>query len=1498
MDNKKIYTIQINGIKESVNAVDSLNKQLNELEQRIKNLENSRVNVKSSSGGGGSKSGLSEEEKLAKQIENIDAKRIAYSKEIYQNYLAAKDVLKETVNDQKQLASAERLQANSYSNTMNGLKEKLADLKTIHFTTDMSSDEFKQQTKDISAITEKLKELEKEYGVFSREVGNYKTATEGFDKIKVNIGGVIKEFDNLKQATKAIRDEMGTLEFNGKKDTEMYQQLEGELGKVTKAQLRLNSAMNDAKSSSKAMDDLLDTMESFGAMGQIGQGFSALFGFDNSEIEKSIQKLVALQNVMQGLEKIRKQLNTQEGIGKIFAKGNEQIDAANFTLKRLIVTMGGTGTAAKVAAVGVNLLTTAAKALASIGIVAIISAAAWAIQKVTEAVSDWVKGNADLVSSEKMLKATIESTNQTLEKELKLIEAKHSANLISSIQKQIQEENAYGKAIAQTNEELKNRLKYNTSGANSTFASYALGSKTQSDIYKDKGVTTLGGFTEAIKDSEELTKRYEALSEAVDKNTGLVYKNAKGIEIAHLSASDVKDELNHLDQMLGGNLVRSLLSFDTATEAGREGLKNFVNGIQNSDSKLYKSLLLRLPEVVSSEVGPLGDVLRAMLSQITNFVNLSNAELNKINFEGYVNSLLESADKSGKRMYDRQKKELKDRYNSLSKEEQKAQKANFEAANAALDKMQAERNKKISSNYKKEQKTVQDAEKELARLRIDAMKEGLNKTIKQLEEERRAKIAKIKLDGIMVEEMTLAVNKAIDKKIEDEKKKHTENIEKIYSDMWKNIQSQSVSNAQKELDLYKKIFDREEEFNKNGKRYVARNEGIGSYGIQGKEQLSIGTQKALGIESTKQSKLINDTKAYIDLMREASIAESEYTTKLFSLDETNAEDTELNKAIDKAMVKFKSLNTKLKETEKNLKNIYGEAFNDAKNQLLSEGYSSSLGTQIEQRIAFVDKEYTFLIEREKANRKLYDEAAIKAENESYKKISGETWNNYQKELNQADEFYKQKLELAKSYEESGNTAEAESIRREAEAEYEKTTKVQFQEYKKESELDEKIHQENLKKIDQDGTNARLAISANYYQEILQEMRDGQTAISELESKQPVINIFGFTNWKKTDANNQKLLDAYTKQADILIKKRKQLQEEFEKGLVDKDTYDAATRAFDNIANHIGQKMDETKEKMSIGNKIGTVIQEAQQYINEIGNGISTILNAVWDAQDAAYNKMIDALDKAIDVEKDKYDKMDALAEEHKNNMESIEDQIASAQGDAREHLLQRYNAEIEAQREALREKKKAEKEQEKLEKKKERMEEEQRKKEHERAVTQAIISAALATLNAYASKPFVPVGLIMGSMAAALGAAQVAIIKNQKYAEGGVLQGKSHAQGGIKVLDGTAEVEGGEYITNKVTTAKNVDLLEYINAKKRRVNLDDLIEFYGGNSSVKKNIQGVRTKFADGGQIPMLSNNIELNNGLAQAMQEYANRPTVVSVVDILNGTERVNNVKVLAGLA
>jgi DNA repair exonuclease SbcCD ATPase subunit len=231
------------------------------------------------------------------------------------------------VSEAQERAAAERLSSGNYGNTMKGLKQELSDIKKVMQTTDLGDDKFQEMTQRANELTNKLKELEQAYGQFGRNVGNYKSAFDDIKKITVQVGSTAREFNSVRDASRQLTQELKAMVIAGKENTEEYNELAEAVHNFEMASRRAESAVNDLKASSQGMDDILDTLESFGALGQITEGFSALFGFDNSEIERSIQKLVALQNVMQGIEKIRQQMNTGEGIGKIFQGGNQAIDS-------------------------------------------------------------------------------------------------------------------------------------------------------------------------------------------------------------------------------------------------------------------------------------------------------------------------------------------------------------------------------------------------------------------------------------------------------------------------------------------------------------------------------------------------------------------------------------------------------------------------------------------------------------------------------------------------------------------------------------------------------------------------------------------------------------------------------------------------------------------------------------------------------------------------------------------------------------------------------------------------------------------------------------------------------------------------------------------------------------------------------------------------------------------------------------------------------------------
>ena len=1421
-ENIKKYSIVINGLTESIDAVKSLNEQLKGLEERIKVLQDKAINIKtnvssvgattSTASKSASSSVISTENEIIKQQNEelrLRAKINAAMDESFKALDATKAQYKEIIADQKQVAAQERINADAYSHTMQGMKQQLADLKAAINTTVIDEpdglEKISEYTKKANELNEKLLEMEKSYGQFGRQVGNYSSAFDGLDKVRITIGDTVREFGSAREAIKTLNNELKTMALNGQQDTEAFKELR-------KTVMQLESAVNDAK---KPMDDLMDSMEGIMAIASAGQGISALFGIDDSEIQRSIQKLVALQNILQGIQTINKQMETGEGVGKWINSTSSGVDSLVTKLtgaeKRMGLFVGST----RGASIAINALSTALKGLAAIGIVAVISAIAWAAEKAYEAFSDWVKGNDKLIDSEKKLNVVLKATNDELERKLRLNQARAGANKISSTQKQIADEEALAEAIRKTNAEVEKRMKMNPN--NSTFAAYASGNKGNEDIFKDKGVTTLGGFTEEIKDAEELVKRYNALSEAVDKNTGLVYKNAKGFEIAHLTASDAKDEFNHLEQMLAGRLYNAMKQFDTTTEEGRKGLQDFVNQIIQSNDVMYKSALLRLPELVDNEKGSLGTALGAWLDLIRQFVSDSNAEMNKLDFEKYANSLIDAADETGKRLKDKQIAQLKDRYNALSEEEKRQQKPLFDSALAAIEKNFKKRSEKANAGYKKIEKDVREAENDLANLRIANMKEGLNKVLKQLEEERKQRLAKVEADGIMVAERQAEINILYDKKILEAKKKWAEETEKVYKDMWDNIYDYSLSIANKLLEAQEIGYENQKRFSEYARDNRWSN--MPDYGIQGVAQISEESKKILGIEGQENKELADVYRKRKELIEKYWKDREDFETKaVFEIWQQN------EKVIDESYQK------ELREREKSWK----------EQQTLQSNWYDKKRQEIEESA-----------KHEKWSQKELDLALLNVDKE-----------------------------------------------------YQKAATKLFEEYNEDKDAIDKRHKKRLKQNDADQVDATKKIYMEAFRQRIQELRDFQTAIANLENKQPVINAWGITNFKETNKNNRILLQSYEEQAKSIVKLKEELQKKLDEHQITFDDFQNANRELDSFADNVGQKMDEVKYKLSIAGQIEQFIQDIQMYVQAGLQGIQDVFNAVWDYQDYQFEKEQDELDKFNDELDKKLDEQEKIVEKHKSAIDEIEDELSTARGDRRQHLIDQLNAEMQAQRAAAAQEKKIQQQKEAAEKKQEQLEKKRREEEYKRNVIQAFISWHMAIANGLATQPFLPVGIAMGALATALGAVQYALVKSQKpYAkggqlDGGVAQGKRHRDGGIPVLGGRASIEGGEFITNRITTQNNVDVLDFINSRHKKLSLDDFINFYS-SGKLKKNISSMspRTAFADGGVIPTISNDIDINDRLLSAMEAYAERPVVVSVVDINNRQNAVKNVQVLAGL-
>lgn len=1442
MSKQAVFEIQINGVKESISAVESLNKQLDALEQRMDKLASKNINVSTSGGDGGARvSALDEEAKMLQQIEQLHQKVAASEKQEYQELLHAKEELKEYQTIAKSIAAQTNLSQNiNDTSTMMGMKAQLRDLKMAMQTVDVNGDQFKQWAAEANELTQKLKEAEASYGTFSRNVGNYSNGVvNGLKQIVIKVGETERTFASAREASRTLSNELKSLSVSGKRGTKEWKELNAALIKFN----------NDVAGTSAGLNRVISALQGFTAVASVGRGLSSLFGIDNNEVNQSIQKLVALQGVLQGLQTIQQQLANNKGLGIVFNNAFGKIDQYNFALKRLIVSIAGTGTAARVAAVGVNLLSGAVKGLMSLGVMALITAAIEGISKLGKKIQEWAKGNADLVSSEKLLQNEIDATNEKLQKEIDLINKRYNAGQINAEQQRLETEKAYADAIEKSNEALQRQLELaSKKGGNTSFANAALGNQSW---VGDKGVTTFGGFSEGLKTMDDLVKRYELLTKAVEKNKG-VTENANSVwGRVSLSASDARDELNHLEQLVAGDLVNSFRKFDITTEDGRKQFIRFVQNIQQNGNELQQSVLFRMGDILNQKNPELANALNGYLGLVQQFVNNFNGETEKLNIMGEVNNVIKSADPTIalKEQNAKWKKYLDEHGKELQISEVAAINKAMDTNNKKIREYGQKKTNAFRTANAKVEKNQEEALQRLNDLEIKLMDDGLMKQLRQLEEENRRVCAQIRKNGVNVGELIKRQEEYYAKerkKIIDEYVAETNQILSDAKIDKIDAQIEEIENKMRELSLSRPLNPTPADNDILSRMF----EGLG----EDEAELFVKTFNATLDRYSEKS--VTALIGFMENLRD----NPEYQNKASEF-ENLIDEKKTKEAVDMALKTFKE--------------YYGER---AK---LIERYGADF-IKIDEQEGAVAYQLTSELSE-----------SLKARLDNNRKY-------YAKDLKDYQEYIDEREKLQNESENTSYNSEFTKLKNERDKLENATDENQI---KRRDAIDKQIealskqHANNMSKIEQDGDAQIRDEATKFYDTQLATYNDYLTSMSNLADKQPEVYKSGFINVKETRANYEEIKNTANQMIKDVDEDIEKLNDDLKNGLILPETYNAVLRQLTAVGTSANQAfvsaeqgMEGAKEKLK---------KQIQEIANEVSQTAQQMISYFGDLYNYNIQKEMDALEDMNQKLEDKLNEQKEIEERHKNEIESIEDELANSRGDRRQQLIDQLNAEMQARREAAAEQKRIEAEKEKNEHRLEVLDKKKRMAQWKRDIASALISGAMAAANGYATKPFLPTGLAMGALATILTAAQVAIIRHNKpYAkggqlDGGVIKGKRHYAGGISVLGGRANVEGGEYITNRISTANNVALLDFVNSKKHKINLSELIDFYQSPKALKSSSKRV---FADGGQLPTMPN-IDLGDIMTDVAILRDNRPVVVSVVDINRKQDDVRRVRTLAGL-
>lgn len=452
-----------------------------------------------------------------------------------------------------------------------------------------------------------------------------------------------------------------------------------------------------------------------------------------------------------------------------------------------------------------------------------------------------------------------------------------------------------------------------------------------------------------------------------------------------------------------------------------------------------------------------------------------------------------------------------------------------------------------------------------------------------------------------------------------------------------------------------------------------------------------------------------------------------------------------------------------------------------------------------------------------------------------------------------------------------------------------------EEYDKAIQDENDVHYKKLETITRQGEQKLVEIQKEYDQTAknnnIAAINERISAINEAYSNvdvQAKTSKLGIIDYGATKKELEKAKGEYSTILKQIGVERDNLQKSFDSKEISFGDFRQAKKELDSL------EQDVIQSQQSIGQQLDTllttVVQSITQYVGQYVSALGDIWSTYNDIQMMRFEQEQARLEEEYNMLEEAYTKQEELTQKHTNKLADIEDELKTSRGDRRAHLIEQLNAEREAQLASLQEEQKIEKEKEINQKKQDALEKKRREQEKKNAIVQATINTFTAVTNALAVQPWF-VGLALSAVALAMGTAYVAQIKKQKYAKGGLLKGNSHANGGIPVGQTGIEVEGDEYVINKNSTRKNLPLIDYINRSNKRLTKEDLLNWYdSGKQNVTKQ---TKTKFATGGVIPTLPNQSQ-----EQTIVIEDDRPIVAQIVDIVNSADNYRQIQVLSGLS
>lgn len=1440
------------------------------------------------------------------------------------------------------------LNVSGAENSLNDLKAQLKELKQYWANLSPDDANFDKTAKAIKSLNQQIQDMESSLKDVGAEANSAFTG-----RFTTTIGGVEASFSNASEACEALRKKLVAMRVAGEENTPMYQEIIELVRRLSKEVQTANQQIAGMTKTTQNIGKVIGVMKGLSGLAALGQGIAGLFGDASEDLAKFIQRFASISMVLAGLKELQELVESGNGAwGKFAQSANNALDSlfswsdgivnatqntkdylesqkalkkAEEELDNVLANMSSNALTDDMVLVlqeQVQMSEQAIKGIAGLSdewenLQQIISSD-YNFEELGEAVVN-LKNKFPELSEEidKYVQAQVRLDNESEEavdafkKYQQALENKKKAEQESerildsmgpktkSFANGLQSLGTFGRYAAQGINLLTVSLKML---AKATVVMFALQLLAEAVEFLSEGLKKVWSwakspiewltFQQGEKEAKKLVSQIDSLNKKLD---GL--KQEREIQIKLGNVGEVEAQLKDLQDQFD-MIKNQKITFDTDREFSewQDQLIDTFKNLDKADSDWKK--LTQTEKEAAEALEAIAKIEPDFFNELKGLgpekqLEKINEELKKIGLNSVNMSSLESLDT----------KALEELLDKLSE------------IDADLNDVKADSVKAFAEFGKALMKARQDAASAAGRIKKDL--DSLTKREYQLtlslndtDLQTRLKIVRLEMEALAQQYgFTMGKNDkgksvVIKKggKFTEEERAIAQRIAKI-SDLEEEAARTANKTAQEredkdKADKHKQAVDdaKKRARAEAAARIEAMEDGLDKEIalIEQKRKEEIEDAKETGkkivdINTIYDRQVLEVKKKYADYVTKA---EREHTKRL----ENIAKDflsswSQIQREIEDARA-----DTSMGDTENKNITVKQSITYDTSTQGSSEGIDAQkkyYEDMLQSEIQYLNEKEQLEIEasQREQQRLIEDEMArFNAEKEAQKN-----------ELEELELSLKEKVEVHQMSEEEAN----------------KILQETRDQYQKGEERDQELHNEKMQAIVENGLTVRKNIELQYNEErkqataaaleeqrqVTQDFYNDIDKIMERTQKRKT-NKFGFIDYKEYRQSLKDALDATKTVADQIEQEKADLQAALDAKKISFDDFQKAKKELDDFAEEVKDKTKEMQDALngSFNSWMQGVMNNVNQYASVLGgmfDTISEMYNRSLDAQQEKLDKQQELLDKELEMIEENLQKQEEITEQHKDKVNTIEDELKSARGDRRQALIDQLAAERKAQEQSIKkekqlteEKKKQAQKQEQLKKQQDALDKKRKQNEKRSAIIQATINTFTAVSNALAVQPFY-VGLALSAVALGLGIANVAQISSQQYADGGLLNGKRHSQGGMKIQGTNMEVEGGEYVTNRTSTSANLPLLEYINSNRRTLTKDDLVKFYDNGKTTLIN-RPMQAKFEEGGQLPQLSVNVKDLMSNAQAQNEQ--QTPVVSVVDIINAMDNVQQVRVLAG--